>query len=374
MASDTMAAQKRPSRLGSLKSLWRTVWNTEGLARWIFLSGVVITAIFVILAVFAPWIAPYDFAQTKSADGTRFVRLADPSSSHLFGVSGQGYDIFSRVVYGARTALIVVVLSVLFSIVVGVPLGLASGYLGGWLDRVLVFLMDAMYAFPSLIMAIVFSFLLTNLFDEKLNLPGGSLIAVAVSLTCVYIPQYFRVVRNTTVAAREATYVEAAHAAGAGPITVMRRYLFGNVVQSVPVIGTLNAADALGTLAALGFLGYGIQPNEAAEWGYDLQRALENARSGDWLPGLFPGLAIVLLITALTLVGEGLNETVNPALRRRRMRKVSFAELDSAKPATSGTSLRKDGAAKDGGRTRRITRRTDPEAPDDRNPEEGGTR
>lgn len=319
-----------------LKNLWKTVWNTQGMARWIFLTGLVITGVFIVFAIFAPWIAPYDFAQTKAADGTPFVRLSDASSSHWFGVSGQGYDIFSRVIYGARTAIIVVVLSVLFSIVIGVPLGLMSGYVGRWVDRVLVFLMDAMYAFPSLILAIVFSFLLTSLFEEKLNLPGGSTIAAAVSLTCVYIPQYFRVVRNTTVAAREATYVEAARAAGAGPYTVMRKYLFGNVVQSVPVIGTLNAADALGTLAALGFLGYGIQPNEAAEWGYDLQRALPDARAGDWLPGLYPGLAIVLLITALTFVGEGLNETVNPALRRRRMRKVSFAEIDAAKKEKVG--------------------------------------
>lgn len=310
--------------MSRLKNFWRTVWNTQGIARWIFLTGVIITAIFIILAVFAPWIAPYDFNQTKGADGVRFPSMADPSGDHWLGVNRQSYDIFSRVVWGARTAVIVVVMSVIFSIIIGVPLGLLSGYVGRWVDRVLVFLMDAMYAFPSLILAIVFSFLLTSLFENKLNLPGGSIVAAALSLTCVYIPQYFRVVRNTTVAAREATYVEAAQASGAGPFTVMRRYLFGNVVQSVPVIATLNAADALSTLAALGFLGYGIQPNQAAEWGYDLQRALPEARAGEWLVGLWPGLAIVLLITALTLVGEGLNETVNPAMRRRRMRKVKF--------------------------------------------------
>ena len=313
--------------MSRLKNLWRTVWNTQGIARWIFLTGVVITAIFIILAVLAPWIAPYGFDQTRAADGTRFPAMADPSGDHWLGVNRQSYDIFSRVVWGARTAVIVVVMSVVFSIIIGVPLGLLSGYVGRWVDRVLVFLMDAMYAFPSLILAIVFSFLLTSLLENKLHLPGGSMVAAALSLTCVYIPQYFRVVRNTTVAAREATYVEAAQAAGAGPFTVMRRYLFGNVVQSVPVIATLNAADALSTLAALGFLGYGIQPNEAAEWGYDLQRALPEARAGDWLVGLWPGLAIVLLITALTLVGEGLNETVNPAMRRRRMRKVKFDSI-----------------------------------------------
>ena len=135
--------------------------------------------------------------------------------------------------------------------------------------------------------------------------------------------------RNTTVSAREATYVEAARALGAKPFTIMRKYLFGNVVQSVPVLGTLNAADALGTLAALGFLGFGIQPNEASEWGYDMSRALDDAQAGTWWPTLFPGLALILLITALTLVGEGLNETVNPALRRRKLRPVLFPPRES---------------------------------------------
>ena len=134
-------------------------------------------------------------------------------------------------------------------------------------------------------------------------------------------------VRNTTVSTKEATYVEAARAIGAPPLTIMRKYLFGNVVQSVPVIGTLNAADALSTLAALGFLGFGIQPTEASEWGYDLSRALDDAQAGTWWPALFPGLAIILLITGLTLVGEGLNETLNPSLRRRRLNPVRMPPL-----------------------------------------------
>jgi peptide/nickel transport system permease protein len=205
-----------------------------------------------------------------------------------------------------------------------VPLGVVSGFVGGWIDRLLVFVMDALYAFPSLLLAIVFAFLLRGPL-------GGGVVAAALSLTVIYIPQYFRVVRNTTVSAREATYVEAARAIGAKDGTIMRRYLFGNVVQSVPVIGTLNAADAIGTLAALGFLGLGIQPNEAAEWGYDLSRALDDASAGIWWTGLFPGLAIVFLVTGLTLVGEGLNETVNPTLRRRRLRKV---ELPPNEPTT----------------------------------------
>jgi peptide/nickel transport system permease protein len=301
------------------------VWQTQGMARWILLAGVLIALVFVVFAVFAPWIAPYDFNQT-SVDGTKLPKLAAPSGEFWFGTNDQFYDIFSRVVWGSRTALEVVLMSVVFSTLVGVPLGLASGFVGGATDRVLVFVMDAMYALPSLLLAIVFSFLLRGPL-------GGGIVAAALSLTAIYIPQYFRVVRNTTVSAREATYIEAARAIGARPFTIMRKYLFGNVVQSVPVIGTLNAADALGTLAALGFLGLGIQPNEASEWGYDLSRALDDAQAGTWWPALFPGLAIILLITALTLVGEGLNETVNPALRRRRLRPVSFPAAPTI-PAT----------------------------------------
>lgn len=295
-----------------MRKFFRTVWQTKGMGRWLFLIGLSITLLFVAFALFAPWLAPYDFAQTKDAAGAKLPKLAPPSGAHWFGTNDQFFDILSRVIWGARTAMEVVLLSVAFSGVIGVPLGLASGYLGGWLDRILVFLMDALYAFPSLLLAIVFSFLLQGPL-------GGGIVAASLSLTAIYIPQYFRVVRNTTVQAREATYVEAARSLGAGPVTIMRKYLFGNVVQSVPVVGTLNAADALGTLAALGFLGLGIQPTEAAEWGYDLSRALDDAQAGDWWPAMFPGLAIIALVTALTLVGEGLNETVNPALRRRRL-------------------------------------------------------
>lgn len=294
--------------------------NTSGLGRWILVAGVIITTIFLVMAIFAPWLAPFNFNQ-NTADGVKFVKLQPPSSAHWFGVNDQFYDIFSRVIWGARTAIEVIVLSVLFSLVIGVPLGLFSGFLGGGVDRGLVFLMDAIYAFPTLLLAIVFSFLLRDTL-------GGGVVAAAVSLTVIYIPQYFRVVRNTTVSARESTYIEAARALGASNFTIIRKYLFGNVVQSVPVIGTLNAADAIATLAALGFLGYGIQPNEASEWGYDLSRALDDATAGTWFPAFFPGMAIVLIVVGLTFVGEGLNETVNPVLRKRRLQKVTLPERE----------------------------------------------
>ncbi len=301
-----------------LKNLTKPFTETVGLARWMLVIGLVITAIFVIFAIFAPWIAPYGFAQS-SADGVRFPKTGAPSADHWFGTDRLFFDVLSRVIWGARTAIEVVVLSILFCVVIGVPLGLISGYYGGWMDRVLVLIMDAIFAFPSFLLAIVFSFLLTDIF-------GGSVLAVALSLTAIYIPQYFRVVRNTTVSAKEAAYVEAARAMGAKDGVIMRRYLFGNVVQSVPVLGTLNAADAILTLAGLGFLGLGIQSTDGAEWGHDLERAISDAGSGIWWTGLYPGLAIVLLVTGLTLVGEGVNETLNPTLRRRRLLPVVMSD------------------------------------------------
>jgi peptide/nickel transport system permease protein len=305
--------------VATIKGVLAPFRETTGFARWMLLFGVVIVAFFTVLAIGADWIAPYGYAQ-QSADGVEFPKAAPPGHGHLMGTDQLFFDVWSRVIWGARTALEVIILAVAGSLILGLILGLISGYIGGWLDRILVLVMDTLFAFPALLLAIVFGFLLA----EKI---GAGVVSAALSLTVVYMPQYFRVVRSSTVSAKESTYVEAARALGAPRRTVIGRYLLGNVIHSVPVIGTLNAADALATLAALGFLGLGIQPTDGSEWGFDLSRALADVTSGIWWTGLFPGLAIVLLITGLTLVGEGLNETMNPVLRKRRLRKITAEEI-----------------------------------------------
>jgi peptide/nickel transport system permease protein len=136
----------------------------------------------------------------------------------------------------------------------------------------------------------------------------------AIAVGATYIPQYFRVVRNHTLSVKEETFVEAARSLGAPPRTIVSRYVFFNVIQSVPVIFTLNAADGVLTLAALGFLGFGVE-YPAAEWGLDVSRAITDVVSGFWWTALFPGLAITLMVVGLTLVGEGLNDIINPLLR-----------------------------------------------------------
>lgn len=271
--------------------------------------GIGITLAFVFIALFAPWLAPYEF-DTFRANGERFGQLEAPSRDHLMGTNVQSTDVLSRVIWGTRTELKVVLVSLLISITVGVPLGLFSGYFGGKLDRVLVLIMDALFVFPFLLLAIVIAFLLA----DKV---GQGILTAAIAITVVYIPLYFRVVRNHTISIKEEPFVEAARALGARPLTIIRKYVFFNVVQNVPPLATLNAADAILTLAALGFLGYGIQPTDGAEWGYDVNRAVSDAASGIWWTGTFPGLAIVLLVLGLTLLGESLNETMNPVLRKR---------------------------------------------------------
>jgi peptide/nickel transport system permease protein len=313
------------------------VRETTGVSRWILWSGIAIVTVFVLMAIFAPLIAPYGFDQVTSG-GTDFAKQASPDSSHIWGTTVSRTDVFSRVIWGSRTAIEVVLLAVVFSLVVGVPLGLLSGYVGGRLDRVLVLLMDALFAFPYLLLAIVIAFLLSDKF-------GQGVITAALAITIVYVPQYFRVVRNHVISVREEAFVEAARALGAPRRTIISRYILQNVIQNVPALATLNAADAILTLAALGFLGYGIQPTEAAEWGYDLQRAIDDAGAGIWWTGLFPGMAIVLLVTGFTLLGEGLNDVINPLIRARRIKKPSIPDRESPARAAEATAPEPEGGA-----------------------------
>jgi peptide/nickel transport system permease protein len=300
--------------------------DARGMPRSMLYAGIAIVAFFLILAIFAPVIAPYGFDQVES-DGVRFAKQHAPDSTNLLGTTVQATDVLSRVVWGSRTAIEVVVLALLASLVVGVPLGLISGYIGGKLDRALVLVSDALFAFPYLLLAIVIAFLLG----------GRGVVTAAFAITVVYIPQYFRVVRNHVISVREENYVEAARALGAPRRTIIRRYVLSNVIQNVPAIATLNAADAILTLAALGFLGYGIQPTEAAEWGYDLNRAIDDAGAGIWWTGLFPGMAIVLLVTGFTLVGEGINDVLNPLIRQRRLERPEIVHRsEPGMPAMSG--------------------------------------
>jgi peptide/nickel transport system permease protein len=311
--STSLAPAARARRGWRRLPVVRQVQQSVGLQRGMLVAGLVLSAIFLLTAIFAPLLAPYEYNQLRDATGP-FGAQEEPSSEHWLGTTVGGYDVLSRVIWGSRTALYVIVVAILLSIFLGVLLGLVSGYFGGWLDRILIVVCDAIYAFPTLLLAIVVAIAING---GQSSMWGG-ILAAAIAITVVYIPQYFRVVRAETVRIKGEAFVESAKVIGAGHWRIMSRHVLRNATRTLPLILTLNASEAILTLAGLGFLGFGIEPSSAAEWGYDLNRALADVSSGIWWTSVFPGLAIVLVVLGLTLVGESLNDLADPRLRTRR--------------------------------------------------------
>ncbi len=287
--------------------------HSVGWQRTMLVVGLVLTVLFVVVAIFAPWIAPYGYAQ-RTLDGHEFGTLQPPSATNLLGTTVSGFDVLSRTIWGAQTALLVIVFAILFSIFIGIFAGLLSGYFGGWLDRVLVVIADAIYAFPSLLLAIVMAIVISH---GQSTLWGG-ILAAAIAITVVFVPQYFRIVRSEVLRVKSEPFVESARVIGVPTIRILTRHVLRNATRSVPVVLTLNASEAVLTLAGLGFLGFGIEATAAAEWGYDLSRSVSDVTSHIWWTAIPPGVAIVLVVLGITLVGESLNDLSDPRLRRRR--------------------------------------------------------
>ena len=309
--------------------------QSVGLQRGMLIVGLVITGIFILVAIFAPLLAPYGYSTLRDKDGT-FGAQQPPGGKHLLGTTVGGYDVLSRVLWGAQTALSVIVVAVLLSIFVGVLLGLISGYLGGWLDRLIIVIADAVYAFPTLLLAIVAAIAING---GQSSLWGG-VFAAAVSITVVFIPQYLRVIRAETVRIKAEAYVESAKVIGSSTGRIMFRHVFRNATRTLPLIFTLNSSEAILTLAGLGFLGFGIEPTSAAEWGYDLNKSISDVTSGIWWTSVFPGLAIVLVVLGITLVGESLNDLADPRLRTKR-------RADGGPPTTAETTVVPGGSLDD---------------------------
>lgn len=294
-------------------------WKRSSLSGKLTVVGFVITIFFLGLALGASSFAEWGWLQDP---GDSSIHLANPlhavpSSDYRFGTDFDGYDVLSRTIFGTQAAFEVVIVATALSLFLGVPLGMVSGYFAGPVDRILLFIMDTIYTLPGLLLAIAIAYILKNETIPGLTwmVRDPGILNAAIALSVAYIPQYYRVVRNHTVSVKTEVFIEAAQALGASPWRILTRYLFANVVQSVPVLFTLNAADAILTLAGLGFLGLGL-PVEVPEWGYDLSRALKDLPTGIWWTAFFPGMAITLMVVGLSLLGEGLNELINPLLRR----------------------------------------------------------
>ncbi len=262
--------------------------------------GFAILTIFILMAIFAPLIAPYNPIQPSGNP------LTPPNLHHLMGTDNMGYDVFSRFIYGSRMALIIAFIATLIAAGVGIPLGLIVGYFGGPLDRVITMIMDSVYTFPGLILAIAIAAVL-----------GPGIINISLSIAVVYIPTYYRVIRSQVASVKNELYVESAYSIGAKTSTIIFKYILPNVLPSIIVVLSMNIADAIMTEAGLSFLGLGITP-PTPDWGYDLANGQQFIISNDWWMAFFPGVAIILIVLGFSMFAEGLNEYFNPNIGEKR--------------------------------------------------------
>jgi peptide/nickel transport system permease protein len=239
-------------------------------------------------------------------DGYTQLEIASPlraagDRGFVLGTNQIGQDVLSRVIWGTRIALFVGISSAVTALIIGVPLGLISGYVGGALDRVMTLLMDSLYSFPGLILAIAIAAVL-----------GAGVGNIIISIAVLYVPTYYRIVRGQTLSAKEELYVEAARSLGARPFQIIKDYIFPNVIPSVVIIFSVNIADAILTEAGLSFLGFGIPP-DTPDWGIDLARGQNYLRRAWWLI-TFPGAMVTLVTFSFSMLGESLSEILNPRL------------------------------------------------------------
>jgi len=260
-------------------------------------AGLVVIAAFVLLAVLAPWIAPYDPLATSWS----LVRKP-PSALHWFGTDDLGRDIMSRVIYGARASLVAGAISVGIALLIGVPFGLLSGYRGGFIDALISRITDAMLACPFLILASALAaFLGPSL--------GNAMIAIGISTTPIFV----RLTRGQTMSVKVEDYIEAARAVGNPRWRIALFHILPNIMPALLVQATLSIAAAIIAEAALSFLGLGQQP-PAPSWGSMLNAAQRFLTNAPWM-ALWPGLAIFLVVLSFNLVGDGLRDALDPRQR-----------------------------------------------------------
>jgi len=263
------------------------------------LFGAGIVAAMVLLALGAGVVTPYDPTEMKVVDA-----LKGPSAAHPFGTDRFGRDVLSRTIHGSRIALGVALSSITLAFVVGATLGLIGGYAGGWPDLAIGRLMDIMFSFPTLILAIGIAAML-----------GPGLDNAALAIAVVYAPLFSRVARGPVIAERAKDYVAAALALGAGPLRLTFRHILPNVLAPLIVQVSISLAYAILTEAALSYIGLGTQP-PAPSWGTMLNEGRTYLETAPWM-SIFPGLAIMLAVLGFNLLGDGLREMLDPQLRGR---------------------------------------------------------
>ena len=261
-------------------------------------AGVFIILAFGFMAVFANWLMPHD---PVSSYHDRILK--PPSAEHWFGTDGNGMDVFSRVIYGAKFGFGIAIPAVILSVLIGVPVGLIAGYRGGFIDEILMRFFDGLRVFPSIILALA-----------VVAATGQSLLNVVLVLGFLDSPVFARVVRSEVLALRSSVFVESAKAAGNPTWRILFVHLLPNAIQGAMAQTAVRAAWAVRISATLAFLGVGIQA-PTPEWGAMIRQGAEFMITGQWWVALFPGIALIFLVFGLNLVGDGLQDLMDP--RRR---------------------------------------------------------
>jgi peptide/nickel transport system permease protein len=290
----------RDGQTGSVVASRPPIWRRPALGRRVtpslWMGGAIVLALLLVAAL-APLLAGYppDLVMAES-------RLQPPSPAHPFGTDALGRDLYSRVVYGARIAVGMAFFGVGIAMAVGVILGLLAGYRGQWSDQVLSRLMEVWLAFPSLLLAII-----------VVARMGPSLRSTVIALGIVGVPAFFRLARASTLSARRAEYVEAAHAIGARERRILLRHILPNIAPSLIVLATMRLGTLVLAGGALSFIGLGAQPPQP-EWGALLAAGRDYMDIAPWL-AIFPGVCITLTVVGLNLLGDGLRDALDPRLR-----------------------------------------------------------
>ncbi|HEY3365628.1 MAG TPA: ABC transporter permease [Symbiobacteriaceae bacterium] len=254
--------------------------------------------VLILIAVFAKFIAPY-----PPNVGDFLVTLQPPNAAHWLGTDEQGRDLLSRLIFGTQLSLVVGLISVAVGLVFGVTLGALAGYIGGWVDTVIMRVMDILLAFPAILLAVAIVFMLG---------PGLEKAVIAVGI--VSVPSYARITRGSVLSVKEMDFVEAARATGAGRNRILLKHVLPNIFAPLLVRSTLGTSEAILETAALGFLGLGARL-PTPEWGLMLSRGSAHISDAPYLV-YFPGIAITLAVLAMNLLGDGLRDALDPRLRQ----------------------------------------------------------
>jgi peptide/nickel transport system permease protein len=270
-------------------SAWKRATRSGGLV-----IGLVIAILMVVMAIAAPWLAPYDPNEQNV-----LLKLEPPSAEHWFGTDAFGRDVLSRVIYGARISLFVGAFATFAGVVIGTIIGVVSGYLGGLVDRLVTAATDVLLSFPQLIMGLILVAVL-----------GASMFNLILAIAITAVPAFIRVARASTLAMKERDFVDACRALGFGGPRIMFLHVLPNIMDEVVVMGSLWFAAAIRTESTLAFIGLGVPP-PTATWGGIIRDGFDNLLDASWL-SVFPSIAILTIMIALNLIGDGLRDATDP--------------------------------------------------------------